>query len=82
MAVIAPGVPNIAGTIRTTTIKTSVASSGVFTSSYSGSSGRHEMGSDTADTTYDFDANRSSKVYGASSTVQAPALQLIYQIKF
>lgn len=36
----------------------------------------------TRQTAIDFDASRSSSVYGASNTVQPPALQLIPQIRY
>lgn len=37
---------------------------------------------DTGNCTIDFDASKSNQIYGASSTVQPPALMLIPQLRY
>ena len=84
LAVLSAGLPNITGQVDFENIEGLWAANGCF--SGTGPSD-NKYPSSTNDqnarqTAMDFDASRSSSVYGASNTVQPPALCLIPQIKF
>lgn len=75
---IAPGLPNITGTISPqVSTFTSKSASGAFVES--DNSAIHDgsyLGSELKQYGYDFNASRCSSVYGASTTVQAPATEM------
>ena len=77
----AAGLPNIKGTIGYTS-QTELHVTGCF---YAGSTG-YKVGTPNAGTKshkgVEMDASRSSNVYGASTTVQPPAIILIPQIRY
>ena len=85
-AVLVTGIPDISGKIYNTDsvgaffCSGSVKSDGAFSvttpSNSTGASGSN-IGVNIA-----FSASRCSKIYGASNTVQPPAIQLIQQIRF
>ena len=81
-----PGLPNITGVIydiRTHKPKSSNDYSGAFSHSYSyGNVLPSANGNVDAVINARFDASLSNPIYGASNTVQPPALQLIPQIMF
>lgn len=80
LAVLAAGLPEISGAfgaIRTDGNKTV---SGCFYANGSSAMGAGDGGN--SNTKIGFKASISSRIYGASSTVQPPALQLIPQIKY
>ena len=80
--VLAAGLPNITGRFNNNgNSRGGGAADGAFyiisqAGVFSNSSGASDGG------TYGFDASRSNSIYGSSTTVQPPALQLIPQIKF
>ena len=87
MALEAPGLPNIVGTLQHTLnfVNGAPTVTGAFKNSsrqnqqpYDGNVDQPMMGR----IKIDFNASQSNSIYGASSTVQPPALQLIPQIKF
>lgn len=67
------GLPNITGTLGAPTQEGSPSSSGAFGIKTRVTSGR-AAGANAGSVTWDFDASRSSSVYGNSDTVQPPAL--------
>ena len=79
---IAPGLPNITGYItevNSGTYGTPTGNGALYVSNRT--SGSYGQG-DEAKFRLNIDASRSSAIYGASDTVQPPALSLIPQIKF
>ena len=78
--IINAGLPNITGNF---TIRGAfgVSANGAFTYSSTYNSGWGDSGGQNQPT-FNFNASNSSTVYGASETVQPPALSLIPQIKF
>lgn len=78
----APGLPNITGTISGNALTTSfLAASNVFeTHSWSNLQGGSSYGSGWRG--FSFDASRSNTIYGASNTVQPPAVTVKYIIKY
>lgn len=79
-AAIAAGLPNITGDFRSVDVGDWEGASGAFIAENTGG-GQTTLGSAHYDATVSFDASRSSSIYGASSTVQPPAIQLIPQLK-
>ena len=79
-AVLKAGLPNITGAVSTV-VSTSggLQGSGAFSVQNNGRGGGD---SSWYYGTINFDANRCSATYGASDTIQPPALSLIPQIKF
>ena len=75
--VVAPGLPNITGYWDNGT--TVAAAGGAFSVWKNGSCENNDYWNGQR---CDFNASRSSSIYGASSTVQPPALSFIPQIKF
>ena len=80
-AAIAAGLPNITGDFRSVDVGGWEGASGAFIAENTGGGGQTTLGSAHYDATVSFDASRSSSIYGASSTVQPPAIQLIPQLK-
>ncbi len=84
-SVIAPGLPNISGSTRISTLSVALGCywpEGVFYAK-----GNNNLGVPNANQTepvsdLGFSASLSSNIYGASDTVQPPALSLIPQIKY
>ena len=74
--------PNITGNIYDIAHGGSVfaSSDGVFAHSHSQYTGNANGGGATNN--FNFDASRSSAIYGNANTVQPPAITLIPQIKF
>lgn len=78
------GLPNITGLVDFENIEGlwgtngCFSQTGLFDNKYPSSTNEQN----TRQTEIDFDASRSSSVYGAANTVQPPALSLIPQIKF
>lgn len=86
-AIIEAGLPEITASIHTANNTCFIgagydATGSFFTSGSSG--GQHAAGSreQTWNQVLNFDARRSSILYGNSDTVQPPAIQLIPQIKY
>lgn len=81
-----PGLPNIIGNILTITGTKNVAneSNGAFKTTQASTIGLEA--SDTGTYAYgrdeNFDASLSNAIYGASTTVQPPAIVLIPQIRY
>lgn len=87
ISVLSAGLPNITGSFRYTrsdeygfTVKNTVGAFSASTQSLTVKSTDGYNGS--GNNTVDFSANKSNSIYGASTTVQPPALTLIPQIKF
>lgn len=81
--VVAAGLPNIIGTFQTEEFShngNNTQTTGAFY--HQTRSGNIANGMGGTDVRLCFDASRSSAVYGASNTVQPPAIQLIPQIKY
>ena len=80
----AAGLPNITGTLWGAIRKYAVSSTGCFVFRDPGGSTNttDNEGDNVAKGVVDFYANRSSSVYGSSSTVQPPALTMRYYIKY
>lgn len=81
------GLPNITGSTRTYTIYPYGQDSAMTGSFYLSSPGGTNIANQSTvsgglDCAVSFNANRSSPIYGSSSTVQPPAIQLIPQIKY
>lgn len=79
MSAVAAGLPNITGQFQGGDQNYTYAN-GAF--SNEGNTKSTISGSTTNLNKVSFDASRSSSIYGASTTVQPPAIQLIPQIKF
>lgn len=77
MAIKSAGLPNIIGSANINS--TSGWASGAL---YYTNWAKGADGNDYSQYNLQFDASRSNSIYGAASTVQPPALQLIAQIKF
>ena len=83
VSTIAPGLPNIIGTVGDLVNQSSGNAQGAFYASYgthdlaAGSSGNTEKAGTTK-----FEAALSNVIYGNSDTVQPPAFALIPQIKY
>lgn len=78
---LAAGAPAIKGTISTSGYSGLANGTGAFKAT----GGSFDTGGDVKygyASTADFDAERSSAVYGAANTIQPPSLQLIVQIKY
>lgn len=78
-AIIAPGLPNIAGTVTNTSFYNAVANAPFSLSNGNGAGGAENTGTKKNLT---FNASTANSIYGNSETVQPPTLQLIPQIKF
>lgn len=74
---LAAGLPNITGTFNAHTFTDTV--SGAFSNGEDGTSGNYYNGATMPNTV--FDASDSNAIYGASSTVQPPAVRFAYCIK-
>ena len=84
LAVLSAGLPNITGQVDFENIEGLWSAYGCF-SGTGPSDNKYPSGTydqNTRQTALDFDASHSSSVYGASNTVQPPALQLIPQIRY
>ena len=81
IAILAAGLPKIVGTFGGVTKEGTFTASGAFSVTSQSNSGR-ASGSGGGIIWWDFDASRSSTIYGSSSTVQPPALVFIPQIKY
>ena len=84
-AVLAAGIPNINGNVWAYARKNMAESTGAFIKSTNGGIYAYSNPSpstDLVDRNITFDASESNSIYGASQTVQPPALSLIPQIKF
>lgn len=82
-AVLAAGLPNIQGTLTGLAYRTNYygVGTGVFSTSRSG--GQSSLTLDgVANDLINFNATNSNSIYGASNTVQPPAIVLIPQIKY
>ena len=80
VTIIAPGVPNITGSF-----KTSHCDVGEGTGAFTTTQGvRSVWGSDETGnaTTVNFSASKSNSIYGASATVQPPTINAIIQVRF
>lgn len=75
----AAGLPNITGTFEPSDGRGGAATGAFYKTSYSGWT---EKGTEGTDYTWKFDASRSNAIYGASTTVQPPALTMRYYIKY
>lgn len=75
------GLPNITGSFRSSVRNPTPVVSGAFTASYYESNRNGDNGN-TAVLNYTFNASNSSSIYGASETVQPPAMTVIYCIKY
>ena len=77
----APGIPNITGTFLSCSWFDAVnyTPTGAF---YENGKSARAAGYDEPRRVNAFDASRCSTIYGASNTVQPPAIQLIPQIRF
>ena len=82
----APGLPNITGNLlKLTGTKNKLnESNGAFSTTHAPGIGLEasDIGAYAYGRNENFDASRSSAIYGAADTVQMPALQLIPQIKY
>lgn len=78
VSIINAGLPNITGGISD--MPSWGGSSGAISSWVK--SGNHNDGGEGGRYAWNFDASRSSSIYGASNTVQPPAIALIPQIKY
>ena len=77
------GLPNISGTLPNVGLGiggNNHNGSGAF--SYTHTAFSRDLGEGYSYGTVGFDASRSSAIYGATNTVQPPALSLIPQIRF
>lgn len=81
-AVLAAGLPEAAGTFAFYGASGAKNITGAFAVESSFSSYSHSNTSGNTSNVVSFSANRSNQIYGNSTTVQPPALQLIPQIKF
>lgn len=70
---IAAGLPNITGTFSTQQNLIGDDSTGAFIASGSGTTHTHSNSTTKDSSAMDFDASRSSSIYGQSTTVQPPA---------
>jgi len=88
VGVVAPGLPNITGSIAQISETfsrhaSSANNSALYKSANTPSGGNTPLEADVSDTgTLAFNASRSNSIYGASDTVQPPAISLIPQIKY
>lgn len=85
MAVKEPGLPNITGNVWAYARENMAENTGAFINSSGGGVYAYSNPSpstDLLDLNITFDASESNSIYGASQTVQPPALSLIPQIKF
>ena len=78
------GLPNITGQVDFENTEGLWSASGCFNpiGIYDNKAPQNVYDVNTRQTAMDFDASRSSSIYGASNTVQPPALQLIPQIRY
>lgn len=87
-AIIAAGLPNITGSIAQisetfSSHASSANNSALYKSANTPSGDNTPREADVSDTgTLAFNASRSNSIYGASDTVQPPAISFIPQIKF
>ena len=82
IAVISAGLPEISGTFGNNGTGTDSYANGSFLQTTSTSTFGFSGGDAGVFLTRKFTASLSSSIYGASTTVQPPALQLIPQIKY
>lgn len=75
------GLPNVNGTVNDL-LGNPANYSGAFFSSYNTLKGGINTIGNIGWRHFDFDASRSSSVYGNSNTVQPPSLSIIYIIKY
>ena len=74
----AAGLPNITGSMNPSDGRGGTYSGAFYRSSFSG---WREKGTEGTDYNWHFDASRSNAIYGASSTVQPPALTVRFLIR-
>ncbi len=84
LAVLSAGLLNITGQVDFENIEGLWSANGCFSAigTFDNKNPSSVYDQNTRQTAIDFDASRSSSVYGASNTVQPPALQLIPQIRY
>lgn len=84
MAVLAAGLPNITGAVDFENVDGCWEVSGVFQAigTFDNKYPQSIIEQNSRQTAIDFNASRSSAIYGASDTVQPPALVLLPQIKY
>ena len=84
MAVLAAGLPNITGQIDFENLEGLWEASGCFSKigTYDNQYPSSVNVQHSRQTALDFNASRSSAIYGASDTVQPPALVLLPQIRY
>ena len=80
-AALAPGLPNIMGGASGGTCESFSAGTGALTGTKKITSSGRAAGSGGGAFSINFDASQSNNVYGASNTVQPPAIALIAQLK-
>lgn len=80
-AALAPGLPNIMGGASGGTCESFSAGTGALTGTEKITSSGRAAGSGGGEFSINFDASQSNNVYGASNTVQPPAIALIAQLK-
>lgn len=75
------GLPNITGSIRAEKEFRIISASGAFIKTCEGQSGSGDVVANSYHG-FDFDASKSNAIYGASDTVQPPALTMRHYIKY
>lgn len=80
-AALAPGLPNIMGRASGGTCESFSAGTGALTGTKKITSSGRAAGSGGGTFSINFDASQSNNLYGASDTVQPPAIALVAQIK-
>ena len=84
ISVISAGLPNITGSVYNFNVhaQSGLNAVGAFSVQIEGGTNTGSNWNTNLNDSINFDASRSSSIYGASTTVQPPALRLIPQIKF
>ena len=84
ISVISAGLPNITGKVYNFNVHAAggLSAEGVFSVEIEGGTDTGSNWNTNLNDSINFDASRSSSIYGASTTVQPPALILIPQIRF
>lgn len=84
ISVISAGLPNITGKVYNFDVHATggLSAEGVFSVQIEGGTNTGANWNTNLNDSINFDASRSSSIYGASTTVQPPALILIPQIRF
>ena len=79
--IVKAGLPNITGVVANTTGYTDTTTTGFVTRTSQNDTGKHTSGAGIGRQTLDFDASRSSSIYGNSNTVQQEQIQYPYFIQ-